>query len=581
MFRLTKAYYENSDNQNKAVQLSTEIADCLMQSGYHVGSNVAIAAYLLHKASQYNNPFGITINSIAEGAMDVNDDIKQLANKCFSEDVWQRLLKLVMRYSPEDFAMAAIMPVNENDQKEAMTTPNSILKLANNLLAVEANELVADVCCGSGTYLVNAALEENQAHYSGFEINPEIGSIAAMRAELIDADVQVTICDAFSLTDNKDTPKFNKIFANYPFGWKLKNLGIGANYLEHLADECPGLSKATSSDWVFNALLCDLLSETGKAVGIMTNGSTSNSIDAPVRKYFVEHKMVECVISLPNRMFSSTNIPTTMIVLSHNNDRVRMIDATKLCQQGRRQNEFSEQDIAAIIDALTANSEYSKELSIDELRQNEYCLSISRYAKDNLSFSNGVSFESVIQSITRGAPCTASQLDEMVSDTETNMQYLMLANIQNGMIDDKLPYLSAIDPKYSKYCLKNNSLILSKNGFPYKVAVASVEDGHFILANGNLYIIELDETKANPYYVKAFFESEQGLAVLKSITVGATIPNIGVDKLKKVQIPLPSMEEQDRIAQKYQAALDEITEIKLSLEKAIDKLHHVFDDECG
>ena len=84
MFRLTKAYYENSDNQNKAVQLSTEIADCLMQSGYHVGSNVAIAAYLLHKASQYNNPFGITINSIAEGAMDVNDDIKQLANKCFS-----------------------------------------------------------------------------------------------------------------------------------------------------------------------------------------------------------------------------------------------------------------------------------------------------------------------------------------------------------------------------------------------------------------------------------------------------------------------------------------------------------------
>ena len=53
-------------------------------------------------------------------------------------------------------------------------------------------------------------------------------------------------------------------------------------------------------------------------------------------------------------------------------------------------------------------------------------------------------------------------------------------------------------------------------------------------------IIELDESRANPYYIKAFFDSEQGIAALKSITVGATIPNIGVDKLKNVMIPLPS-----------------------------------------
>ena len=167
----------------------------------------------------------------------------------------------------------------------------------------------------------------------------------------------------------------------------------------------------------------------------------------------------------------------------------------------------------------------------------------------------------------------------MVSNEVTNMQYLMLANIQNGMIDDKLPYLSSIEPKYEKYCLKNNDLILSKNGYPYKVAVASVREDQRILANGNLYIIELDEDRANPYYVKAFFESEQGVATLKNITAGATIPNIGVDKLKKVLIPLPSMEEQNRIAQKYQAAQDEIAMLKLRLERAIDKLHHVFDEE--
>ena len=52
-----------------------------------------------------------------------------------------------------------------------MTTPNSILKLAHKLLDVRAGEQVADVCCGSGTYIVSAALEEPNASYHGYEIN--------------------------------------------------------------------------------------------------------------------------------------------------------------------------------------------------------------------------------------------------------------------------------------------------------------------------------------------------------------------------------------------------------------------------
>ena len=460
-----------------------------------------------------------------------------------------------------------------------MTTPNSIIKLAHKLLKVGAGEKIADVCCGSGTYMVSAVLEEPNAYYHGFEINIANRAAASMKAELMAANIEVTLCDVFNIANHNETPKYDKIFANYPVGLKLRNLGAGTSYLDKLAEKYPGVSKATSSDWVFNALLCDMLTENGKAIGIMTNGSTWNSIDIPMRKYFIERNMVECVISLPGKMFASTSIPTTLIVLSHGNGNIRMIDATKHCQQGRRQNEFSDENIETIVAALTEDSDYSRSISIEELRKNEYNLSLSRYSADNLGFHNGVTFESVIKRISRGAPCTARQLDEMVSDNITNMQYLMLANIQDGMIDDKLPYLSYIDPKYEKYCLKNNTLILSKNGFPYKVAVASVKEDQRILANGNLYIIELDEEKANPYYIKAFFDSEQGHAVLKSITVGATIPNIGVDKLKKVEIPLPTMDEQKRIAQKYQATLDEISVIKLRLEKTVNKLHHIFDEE--
>ena len=502
-----------------------------------------------------------------------------LVREVLNNKLWECLLQMLKKYSTEEFALAVLKHLPDLEPKLEVSTPSSIIKLSNKLLDVKAGENVADVCCGSGSYIVSAAMEEPEAIYQGYELNVVNKTAAMIRAELLNSHIDISLCDVFSVANVKKMPKYDKIFANYPFGLKLRHLGAGMEYLKKLVEQYPGISKATSSDWIFNSLIFDMLKDNGKAVAIMTNGSTWNSIDIPMRKYFVENGLVECVIALPERMFSSTMIPTTLIVMSHGNQGVRMIDATKHFQQGRRQNEFSDKDIDLIIDALTVDHEYSKDISIEELRKNEYNLNLSRYAAGDLRFENGVPFESVIKRISRGAPCTAKQLDEMVSDCVTNMQYLMLANIRDGVIDDKLPYLSYIDQKYEKYCLKNNSLILSKNGLPYKVAVASVQKNQKILANGNLYIIELDEKKANPYYIKAFFDSEQGYTVLKSITVGAVLPNIGVDKLKKVEIPLPPIEEQNRIAEKYRATMDEIAVIKLRLEKAVNKLHHIFDEE--
>ena len=579
MYFINKELYENAENQKKVTQITRDITDCLYQASVSVQNAFPLIPYLLYKASLYSNPFGITLQAIVNGENAIDDNIRFMAKEIMNDDLWEQLLQLVTKYSPKEFALAVVNPMTEIEPRETMTTPNSILKLAHKLLDVRAEEKVADVCCGSGTYIVSAALEEPNAFYQGYELNVANKSAVIMKAELLEADITVNLCDVFTQADNVEMPKYDKIFANYPFGLKLRNLGAGIGYLEKMAKQHPNLSKGTSSDWVFNALLCDMLAEDGKAIGIMTNGSTWNSIDLPMRKYFIEHKLVECVIALPSKLFVGTNIPTTLIVLSHNNDVVRMIDATKHCRRGRRQNEFSDENIETIVEALTADHEYSRSISIEELRRNEYTLNLNRYVVNNIILNNSVPFESIIKSISRGAPCTAKQLDEMVSDSVTNMQYLMLANIQDGMIDDKLPYLSYIDPKYERYCLKNNALILSKNGFPYKIAVASVKKGQHILANGNLYIIELDEKKANPYFIKAFFDSEQGHAVLKSITVGATMPNIGVDKLKKVKIPLPPMDEQERIAKEYQATLDEIAVIKLRLEKAVNKLHHIWSEE--
>ena len=566
--------------QDLADRFYGEVFSLARMSGNNIDSNdIYIISYVLYKAGTYENPFSISLNAIAEGALDISDFVRNEIVKTISEKSWELLLNLLNKYPSEFIREFLPMSTEYYDTKFVNGTPRSISELGCRVLDIQPNEKVGNICCGRGSFLVTAAMTQKDANYFGYEIDEKLSTIASIRAELAESNIEVNTCDAFSLVDEGEEKKFDKIFSNYPFGLKIKSLGKGTGYFEKFSNKYPSISKVTSSDWLFNALLCDLLNENGKAVAIMTNGSTRNSVDAPIREYFVENKLIECIISLPARMFSYTNIETTLIVLSKNNEFVRMIDATNIIKQGRRQNEFSDDNLATIIDALNSDSEFSKKVSIEELRNNEYVLNLSRYLPVDMDVRDGVPFEKVIKSINRGAPCTASQLDEMVSKEKTDIQYLMLGNIKNGIIEENLPYLTKLEAKYEKFCLKDNSLILSKNGYPYKTAVANVGEGKRILANGNLFVIELDGEQANPYYIKAFFESELGVKTLEKITVGSAIPNISMDKLRKIAIPLPSMDEQNRIASNYRRKLDEIAEIKKQLEKAQNELSHIFDIE--
>lgn len=571
---ITKGIYENKENQERVRRLLKDITDCLKGYRDYDSGDIPFISYLLYKASSLDNPSSVPLKRFISD--NLFPDIASWCKERVSQNKWQNLTPLLSGYTKGDFALLTLSFNDDGFNRDSVGTPETIINLVNALLDIKENDSVADIGCGSGKYLVSAALEESKANYYGYEIDEDVALLAKLRSELIDGNINIEISDAFNL--EKDGKKYDKVFSNYPFGLKFKDYTtIASKYFDKLSIKYPNVPRITSSDWIFNSLLCDLITDKGRAIGIMTNGSTLNSTDMMIRKYLIEEGLIECVISLPERMFSNTNIPTTLIVLSHNNGSVRMIDATSICKKGRRQNELTKDNIETIVNALHADSEYSRTISIEELRENEYVLSLTRYTKNSL-YTNGVEFESIIKSITRGAPCTASQLDEMVSKNKTNMQYLMLSNIQDGMIDDSLPYLSKMDSKYEKYCLKDKDLIIAKNGYPFKVAVASVKEGQKILANGNLYIIELDREKANPYYIMAFFNSKEGDNLLKRISVGGLVPNIGVDKLKNVMIPLPPIDEQNRIAQKQLEAMDEIAKCKQNLKVAVDKIYHVFDE---
>ena len=269
-----------------------------------------------------------------------------------------------------------------------------------------------------------------------------------------------------------------------------------------------------------------------------------------------------------------------MIVLSHGHGEVMMVDASEACEKGRRMNVITDAHISQILEACDHETAISRRVSYEEIKANDFNLSPGLYlGPQEEEVENGVELGSLV-SITRGAQVSASVLDELASPTRTDTQYLMLANIQNGIIDEDLPYLTEIDERLERYLLKDDDLILSKIGTPFKVAVAEIKEGQKILANGNLYILTVTDKRIDPFYLKAYLESEKGIAALKKITVGTTIPSLGVEQLKRLIIPLPPLEEQHKIkeiADEYRSCVAEYRLLQRKMSKVLDRMAHVYD----
>ncbi len=472
-----------------------------------------------------------------------------------------------------------VLYAEDRSSNKAMETssPDSISRLAIEILNIHEGETVLDSCAGVGSFLVRAYAKQPRAKYSGVERNESAACLLKMRSKLIEGEVNIVVGDV--LSDILKGEKFDKLFSNYPFCVNLRTMNECLYGVRKLFDSYPGIIKGGSADWVFNYNLVESMKENGRAVAIMPLGGLFNTSNKNIRAMFLKRRLISSIILLPSKLFASTSIPVAMIVFGTNNEGVRMVDASKDYMHGRRQNFFSSENISEIMYALNNDiQDKSRTVSIEELLENEYVLDPQRYLARKEVLENGVDFETVISSVRRGASCTAADLDSMVSQQPTNFQYIMLSNIRYGVIDEELPYLKEIPENYKKYCVESGDLLLSKNGYPFKVVVAEVPEGKQLLANGNLYIIRLDTTKVNPYYIKAFFESERGIASLKDIAVGTAVLNIGVAQLNTISIPLIPLEEQDKFVKEYVKKLNKIAKLRREIAEIEDELKVSFPE---
>ena len=554
--------------------------------------------YLLYLRNKYDKENILSLSQLLEKRFsNQQTNLEYILKDYVSEQLWNTIKEKV-EFVSNDILETIILDTTGEYLNTVKTpfehtenyTPDTLATLVVSLLDIKENEAVCDICGGIGNFTVKAFFQQPKASYYSKEISTEAISIMEIRRDILmqnynSGRINVEIGNVFDIfeTNNTDNTKhFDKVFGNYP--WMIDidcNDRNGNQFLQKIERDVTGICNKGISDWVFNFFMLHMMKYSGKAIGIMTNGSTWNQVSGcrNARKYFLENELIEAVIALPSRIFKETSITTTLIVFSHGNKKVRMIDATHLCFEKMRQNVFTDENIAAILKAYKEDCDYSISVSVkDILEKNDTVIHPKRYLAKKVPVKNGKLLRDVLKDVYRGAAISAKELDKLLTDKPSVYQYIMLKHINDGIIDENLPYLSELDKKYEKFIAPNHSVIISKIGTPFKCAVIDVNPERKILVNGNMFILKVDETKVNPYYLKALFESTYGTALLSNICIGSIIPALNKKALEALEIPLPSLEKQNKIANNYLAIQDEIKIYRMKLANALEKKIHIFDE---
>lgn len=564
-----KIFEENKNNKDKVMEIyhffATSFNDEDKDKLYLKIFTLVFVAYIL-KSKKYVNT--LNINDGLE-MLELADDVKHHI-QINIENHHDLILEAVDFFYEKD--LLNFLQYTDSDDMSNELTPMGIMSLSYRLLNINAGEIVGDFCTGTGGFIQYSNSKCSDATYYGYELSYSSYIIATLRSYIMGRNIKIENLDILHFLDDKQ--KFDKIFSHYPFNIKQKEIENETYY--YLEKRIPNLRKNINSDWLINTRIINSLKSNGKAVVIMPNGDLFNTSCIELRRFYIENGYIETIISLPARLFKSNNIECSLVVLSYNNETVKFVDATEICEKNRRMNNMYNEHVQEIINILKEKKNKYREIPVSMIRQSDYNLYPKLYFREEIKIKNGVFFETVIKNITRGSQLKANQLDDMISLEPTQYRYITLSDIKDGVISENLPYIKGIDRNMDKHCITNNCFVISKSGKPYKTAIAHVKENEKILANGNLYIIKLDTNKIDPYFLKAFFDSDVALQALENISVGTTVNSIPIDAMKKLVIPLPDIETQKKIAIKYLENMNEVEELKKIIDEKIKYMKTIY-----
>jgi type I restriction enzyme M protein len=276
-------------------------------------------------------------------------------------------------------------------------TPTQVVELIVKLIKPQEGMRVYDPTCGSGGMLVQSvdyvkSQGGNPQSLSlyGQEKNLGTWSIAKMNLLLHDLpDHMIVKGDTIrqpKLIEDGEIMLFDRVIANPPFS--LKEWGQEEAERDPYGRFQYGIPPKNAGDYAFVQHMVASLKSNGIAGVVMSHGVLFRSgAEGAIRKGLLDSDLLEAVVGLPSNLFYGTSIPACILIFNRNKPKkhrgnVLFIAAESDYLEGKNQNMLRKEDILRIeatFDAYEDVVKYARVVSLDEIKENDYNLNITRY----------------------------------------------------------------------------------------------------------------------------------------------------------------------------------------------------------
>ncbi len=311
------------------------------------------------------------------------------------------VLGFVYEYLISNFA------ANAGKKAGEFYTPHEVSVMMSDIIAYHLKDndeiRIYDPTSGSGSLLINIgksvarhiankdnikyyAQELKQNTYNLTRMNLIMRGINPSNIEARNGDTLKEDWPYFDENDPQGTyePLYvDAVVSNPPYSqeWDPKDQENEPRYADF------GVAPKSTADYAF--LLHDLYHVKPEGImtivmphGVLYRGGSEQQI----RTNLIEKNHIDTIIGLPEKVFFGTGISTIVMVLKRAKTRpdtnILFVDASRGFEKAGKNNKLRECDIQKIVDVVTQRKEipdYSRLVSRETVRQNDYNLNISRY----------------------------------------------------------------------------------------------------------------------------------------------------------------------------------------------------------
>ena len=376
--------------------------------------------------------------------------------------------------------LISMFAANAGKKAGEFYTPHEVSLLMSEIVANHLKDKeeikIYDPTSGSGSLLINIGQSlskylkaENKIKYYAQELKENTYNLTRMNlimrgihpSNIVTRNADTLEDDWPYFDDSDPTNTYDPLYVDavvsnppYSQAWDPSNKEFDPRYKEF------GLAPKGKADYAF--LLHDLFHV--KSNGIMTIVLPHGVLfrggeEGTIRKNLIERNHIDAIIGLPANIFFGTGIPTIIMVLKQKrtDTDILIIDASKGFIKEGKNNKLRACDIKRISDTIAKREtipNYSRLVTKDELRENDYNLNISRYVDSSKPTTSWDIYASMFGGIPESE---VDMLHDYWSAFPTLKQYLFS--------HDHAPYMTMATDNIKEFIHNHTDIVQFKETF--------------------------------------------------------------------------------------------------------------------